>query len=292
MPLKMLSTLYVLVAALNWHVLKGATNEFSPIGIAFLSNGLAAFLLAILAWRRGELAMPRGADWLGIGLLGAVQTAAVSALVLFGLQHARAGEAALLLFTNALWGTLLGAIFLHEALSPRQWIGLGCAIAGLLALIGPAIELTGTAWLFQSLILCAALLQGIVIVAVRGRTWGLSSLAVSPWQAAIGATLLGLWWAVEPTPAAPTAIPWPALLWNATLGTAFAIWAGLELNRSMPVAHFGMLLLAVPAAAMAIGLLSGLEEFRPGDFAGMILIGWGTWLGTRSCPELRSFRKA
>ena len=282
---------YLLLAALiavggtNWGVLKTVLAQVSPLGFAALSVAAACAAMFALAGLAGALALPGRADLVPVAAVGLLQIAAYTLLIFFGLRLVEAGRSAILASTMPIWVAPGAALFLGERLGRRMVAALGLAALGLAVLFLPtAVDWgDGRVVLGNGLLLLAAIAWAATILALRGHRWRRSPLALAPWQlalatAAIAPLAFGLegWdnFAWSPTVLA-------ALAWNALAGTAFAVWATVEVARALPAVTTSMGLLGIPVAATLTGA-AVLDE----PLTASIILGLGLILVGNVCLAL------
>ena len=85
-------------------------------------------------------------------------------LIFHSLSHLPLADAAALNYTRAVWITLMGAVFLGEAVPARRWIATGTALAGAMVVIGPAFVTWNPAYVTA---LAGAATNGAAVVASR-----------------------------------------------------------------------------------------------------------------------------
>src|SRR3712207_2268907 len=80
----------------TWPAGKLAVEELGPFTVAAVRFVLATALLALWAWRRGGLVLPRRQDVALVAAMGATAVAGYNALFLFGLELAPATDGAII----------------------------------------------------------------------------------------------------------------------------------------------------------------------------------------------------
>jgi drug/metabolite transporter (DMT)-like permease len=130
----------------------------------------------------------------------------------------------------------------------------------------------------HALLIAASAVWAATIVAVRGLAWHASPLALAPWQLALAGLIQApLAVVFDPAPALGPG-PLAAILWNGALGTGFAVWAAVTLNRAWPAGSYALALLAVPALATALGHLVRGEPVSAAALAALALVTAGNAL--------------
>lgn len=279
-----LSAVLLLIAVVvvwggNWPTLKLAIEHMQPLWFAALRLALgAATLFAVLAWR-GQLAMPRRADWPVVASVGLLQMAAFSALINLGLQVVPAGRSAILAYTTPLWVAPGAALLLGERLTLARIAGVGLGLAGIAVMFNPlAVDWNdGRAMRGNGLLLLGALAWAASILHVRGHDWKETALEAVPWQMLVGlAVLLPLAWSLEGPPKGDTSPQFLAIaFYNGPIATAFAVWAVIRITKRLPAVTVSLGLLAVPAAGVVASALVLGEPLTASNLAGLTLIGAG-----------------
>ncbi|SIT37987.1 conserved membrane hypothetical protein [Paraburkholderia piptadeniae] len=120
----------------------------------------AAIALWIILHAR-RVSLPVGGNW-----ISAFALIAYAVTFSFAYVSLAAGTGALLLF-GAVQATMIGyGLARGERLSPRQWIGVACALAGLVGLVLPG--LSAPAPLASLLMLCAGVAWGVYSLRGKG----------------------------------------------------------------------------------------------------------------------------
>jgi len=101
--------------------------------VATLRYGLAALLLLpCWPWLRG--AAPRGADLGRAVAMGILVFVLAPRLQVAGVQLGRAGDASVLMALEPLVTSVAAALFLHEHIGPRRWLGFALGMAGVVVM--------------------------------------------------------------------------------------------------------------------------------------------------------------
>lgn len=100
------------------------TREFVALRYAF------ALVPLLLLWPLLPGRLPRGRDLLRTLVMGAVVFTLGPFLQIGGIQRSLASDASILLALDPLVSTLGAALFLHERIPGRRWLGFALAVAG------------------------------------------------------------------------------------------------------------------------------------------------------------------
>jgi drug/metabolite transporter (DMT)-like permease len=262
-----------LIWSFNWIVMKRALQYIGPLDFSALRTLFGTLLLfALLRWRGESRAPTPLRDTI---LIGVAQTAAFQLLVQLSLVEGGAGKMALLAYTMPFWVIAFAWAMLGEKPTPRHWLFLAIAAAGLLLVMEP--------WrAFGGLRSCALALAG-------GACWGLATVltkrlfqrsAVSPlrltaWQSLFGAVVVVLVALLVPE----RAIEWSteligAVVYNAVLGSAIAWALWLFVIERLPAGIAGMASLATPllGVLLAWGLLGEVPDLDEAIGMGLIAV--------------------
>jgi DME family drug/metabolite transporter len=111
---------------------KSLVRNIAPVAIVFWSYGIVALLVLPFALA-GDQFLPHGVDWVYIGALGALLTAAAGGLYFLALRHVTAQVAGLLAYLDPLSASLLAWAILGQEL------GWQVVVGGLAVLTGGAL---------------------------------------------------------------------------------------------------------------------------------------------------------
>src|SRR5262249_37181868 len=103
-----------------------------------------------------------------------------------GLQHMAPGRASIIAFTMPLWAALLAAPILKERLTVYRIIGLGLGLAGMAALLLPALPQLAIDPLGPLFMLAAAILWALGTVGFKVHRWSAPATTVIAWQFVFG----------------------------------------------------------------------------------------------------------
>lgn len=278
--------LLILTWAISWPVIKVGVSTIPPIWYGCLRYIIAASCLFALLGVRRELVYPPRSDWPLVIVSGALQMAAYSALTGLALIILPPGRASILAFSTPIWVVPLAAWWLHERMSRAAIVGAGIGLLGVIAIAAPSLHAGGRAQMLSyAMLIGAAAAWAISIVFVRSHRFTATALALAPWQMLVSATLLlPLAIVVEGAPPPIGASGAASLAYVGPVATAFAYWAVVEAGRHFRASTMSMALLAAPSLGIPISALMLGETIGPSLIAGVILIGAGIRLATRS-PE-------
>jgi len=166
--------------------------DAAPLAKAALTNLAALVVVVPFLWR---LRIARR-DWWKVLAMGVFGATLPPVFILYGLEHANASDAGLLLTLELVATAGLAYVFLHERARLRAAIGLGCLLlaAAAVAVASSQGEDGGTDWL------------GILLVGLAAISWAIdnavSTSLVGPYKPTqllgakflIGSTLVGMLW--------------------------------------------------------------------------------------------------
>ncbi|HMA24403.1 MAG TPA: DMT family transporter [Gemmatimonadaceae bacterium] len=278
--------LLILTWAISWPVIKVGVATIPPIWYGCLRYTIAASCLFALLAARRELHFPPRSDWPLVAVSGALQMAAYSALTGLALIILPPGRASVLAFSTPIWVVPLAAWWLHERMPRAAIVGAGIGLLGVIAIAAPSLHAGGRAQMLSyAMLIGAAAAWAISIVFVRSHRFTATALALAPWQMLVAAgLLLPLAIVVEGAPPPIGASGAASLAYVGPVATAFAYWAVVEAGRHFRASTMSMALLAAPSLGIPISALMLGETIGPSLIAGVILIGAGIRLATRS-PE-------
>lgn len=222
-----------------------AAPVLGPVAVAELRVGLAglALLLYALATRRLPNLRPRRRQLL---VIGAVNSALPFALIAAATLRLPASLAAILNATSPLFGALIAAVWLGEALGARKLAGLLLGVVGVGALVGwSPLPLTGAILLSVGASLLAALCYGIAAAYIKKQASGTPPLAL-----AVGSQLSA---ALVLLPLVPLAPPraWPSV------GVALCVLALSLLSTAVAyLLYFRLIVNVGPTQALTVTFLT------------------------------------
>lgn len=266
----------ILIWGINWPVMKVGLEVLPPFTFAAMRIVLGAItLFAVLAWR-GGISLPKRHDLPVMLSVGLGQIGAFLAFVNLALEHVPAGRSAILSYTTPIWVVPVAVIVLHERMGRRTVIGLVLGFLGIAALFNPwAFDWSNRAALIgNGYLLLAAIAWAASILHVKIHRWTSSPLELTPWQlvtAAVPLTILAL--AFEHSQWQPldrTALL--VLAFNGPLSTAFAVWAWISVNRTLPAITSSLGSLGVPAVGLIASVVTLGESLDAATVAGLMLI--------------------
>lgn len=165
-----LMLLLCLIWGLQQVVLKATAADMAPLLQLALRSGVAAALVAIVMWARGEHRGGVAGSWRP-GIIVGLLFGGEFLLVGEGLRHTSASHMVVFLYT----APIFAALGLHwrlpaERLAPLQWLGIALAFSGLaIAFFGP-----GGATLAPT----AQMVWGDLLGLLAGVLWGATTVVV------------------------------------------------------------------------------------------------------------------
>jgi drug/metabolite transporter (DMT)-like permease len=267
----------------NWPVTKTIVREMSPLWSTALRCAIAAVVLAMLLWLRGEFIVPKRGDVPVVLSTSLLHMTAYSALIAAGLQLLPAGRAIVLGYTTPIWVTFGARMFLSEAITTPRAIGVCLGLAGLALIFSPG----SLNWndrnslLGSGLIMLAAFCWAANIVYVRAHKWISTPFQLVFYQVLLACIILSIMATlVDGAPCIIWTPPLVALLlFSGIICTAMAHWAMSMVNRSLPAVTTSLGLLATPALGIVSGATFLGEAFEPSLLAALALIVGGIAMG-------------
>ena len=262
-----------LVWGYNWVVMKEAlrfSGPFTFTALRCLSGGVA-LLLILLAMRRS---LAPG-TYVGVTILGLLQTSGFMGLATWALVSGGAGKTAVLVYTMPFWLLVMAWPLLGERIQGLQWATVISVLIGLVLIIKP--------WHLHGK------LFSIVLALLSGFAWALSGiwikhlqrqgyterLTLTAWQLVIGSVPLLI--AALLTESQPnwTSYYIGAVVYNGLPATALAWLLFLYAVQNLPAGIAGMGTLLTPIAGVLSAWLQLGEIPDPMEGVGIafILIG-------------------
>lgn len=193
----------VLLWGLSWPATKMALDLMPPLWLAVTRFGSAAICLFAFVALRGELRLPRKADWPIVASVGLLQMMTFTGLGMIAMTHTDTSHAVLLAYTTPLWSTVMAMLLFRQVPNRLQWAALGTGLAGIALICSPLEmdwEKPGTV-MGACFLLIGAIAWSVVILHIRRHRWTASPLSLAPWQMVLATVpLAGFAFALEGPP--------------------------------------------------------------------------------------------
>lgn len=250
--LKNLSLFVSLVLAwgIQWPCVKLALHDMPPLWLGafrFISGALILFGYLLLT---RQLILPPKRSLAILFSVGIGQFGIFIGLVNIALQYVETGRSLILAYSTPLWVAPLAIFIFKERMSYQKISGLILGLFGIAILFNPAsFDWSNKTLIFgNGLLLSAAAIWGIVILHIRYSKVTYNTLQLMPWQLLVaGLFLLVLAHYAEPHPS----VHWTGqlislLFYIGFIGTAFACWAVVEVNKRLTAVATSLGMLGVP----------------------------------------------
>lgn len=266
---------------LAWVYMKAVLEYMGPFMFTFFRFGIGAIALIFIAWSM-KYGLPERRYWKHLFWVGALQTAGMFLLVMYGLKFVEAGKSSVLLYSMPLWSSLLAVKYLQEKLSPRQVGGLFLGMIGLLTILGWDIWIgLSTEILFgELLIIIAAFLWAIANIHYRLHLDAMPKIQASAYQMVCGSAVIAIF---AFTMEGGEPIVWTAasiyyVLFTGLLASAlcFTVWYVILNKVSMVSATIATLL--VPIFGLVFSSLMLAEPLTASILAGTGMIIGGIFI--------------
>jgi len=161
----------VLIWGSNFSIVKVALRDFPELAFNAMrmAVGSAVFLSAILLTR--DRSAPRPAltrrDWTELFFLGAVGTFLYQLCFVAGVGRTSVGNSSLIIGVQPVVIALMSAVAGHERITPMRWVGILIALCGLYVVVGHDIDLSGTTWRGDALMIAAVICWSLFSVAAQ-----------------------------------------------------------------------------------------------------------------------------
>ncbi len=254
MPLRPLDVLMGLTVPLVWGMgvvfSKAAIGHFPPILLMALRFTLTAL---VLVW----FVKPPWHVMRALFAVAFVSAAIQYSLTFNGLRGVDASTAVLVIQLEVPFLVLFGAVLLHERVSPRKWLGIAIAFAGVGLIAGePSL---GRAWGSLLLLVGGAFSWALGQIMVRrlGEIGGLTTIA---WVAVFAAPQLFVFSLVFERDhlayiASADWVVWGTVIYLGLVMTAFGYTLWYSLIGRHPVSRVGPFLLLMPVFSILGGVI-------------------------------------
>ena len=271
--------------------------------VGFSKLLVAVFPVFLLAWLRFGIAAVAMATWLKRGLNEAPLDSRTKHLLflesflgnflfsicmLYGMRHATAISAGIIMAGIPAAVALLSRIFLREQMSARMIVAIALAVAGVSALAlsrGNATDASSSA-LGTLLLIGAVFCEASYVVIGKRLTGKLSpkriSALINLWGLAL-VTPLGIWAALSFDFQAVSVGVWGGLLLYALAASMWTVWLWMTGLKKIPAAKAGVFTVFLPITSALVGVIFLGENFTVVHviafafaLAGVLLATWPT----------------
>ena len=281
----------------SFTIIKVVVPHLPPLSLTLWRVVLAAAVLALAAWWRGEAFRLAPSGWAWVVLAGLTGNVLPFTLIAWGEERIDSGLAAILLSVAPLMVLLLAHFLTRdERITPPRALGMALGFAGVVLLIGPASLLhLGEDVLRQLAVAAAAFCYAVNTLMVRHllRTCHGAPVALAALIMAASALLLApfvAWWEGLVIP------PLPAALWAVMLGvvhTALATLIMFAILERAGATFFATVNFLIPVVGYLLGVLALGESFSWRALLSLALVLSGIWLASpASRARVRAARAA
>jgi drug/metabolite transporter (DMT)-like permease len=257
----------------NWSVMKIGATAMPPLWFRGISLALGTALLAGVLVARGVSLRLRPGDFGRVVVVAIPNIVIWYAVVTVAVTMLPVARAAILGYTMPAWAALIGALVYRERLEPAMRVGVACAIAGIVLLVGGDLDTIAAHPVGTSLMLVAAIAWAWGTHLLRRSTLQMDTLALTFWMMLIACPLIFAmsWLHGEPW-TLPTGAPWGPILYNAVVVLALGNVLWFQVARALPPVASGLSSMLIPV----IGVFSGIAMLgeHPGwrDWVALALI--------------------
>ena len=255
-----------------------AVPEFGAVAMAAARVGIACvIMLLIVATLR--LPLDFRARWKTYLAIGAVNTTIPFIAYSFAAQHIPAGYSAIANSTTPVWSALIAWLWFKEQLGPAKWVGIVCAFAGVIVLVG-----------LQPVALTPMVLAGIVAAVAAACVYATASFLIKRyltldsgfagatgmvWGATMWLLLPGFFFAPDVMPSSKA---WGAIVALSVFCTVAGYGLFFHLIKTIGPQRASSVAFLFPAFAAFWGWLILSEPITFNMVAGMVIVLVGTAL--------------
>jgi len=262
-----------LIWGYNWVVMKNALHFSSPFDFAALRTILGAVCLFIVMLILKKPFKIREIPSLIV--LGILQTAGFTGLLVWALVEGGAGKTAVLTYTMPFWTMLFAWPLLGEKLSGWQWPAAFFSFMGILFILDP-LHL-GTDLFSMVLAIMSGISWALAVILAKklqARSPDLDLISLTAWQMLFGSIPIVVVALMTHT----TPIEWSsyfigALFYNSVFGNAVAWLLWLYALRRLSAGIATMTTTICPVIAVIASSIELHEMIKPFELLGMFLIG-------------------
>jgi drug/metabolite transporter (DMT)-like permease len=265
--------LLCLIWGYNWVVMKNALHFSGPYDFAALRTILGAlclFIVMLILKKPFKIQeIPR------LIVLGLLQTAGFTGLLVWALVEGGAGKTAVLTYTMPFWTMLLAWPLLGEKLKGWQWPAALFSLMGILFILDPLHLGTDIFSMFLAIVSGISWALAVILAKkLQARSPHLDLISLTAWQMLFGSIpIVGIALVTYSTP-----IEWNryfigALIYNSVFGNAIAWLLWLYALRHLSAGIATMTTTVCPVIAVIASSIELHETIKPYEFLGMFFIG-------------------
>ncbi len=262
---------------------KATLPEVAPLVQASIRVIGASVLLVLWCRIKGIALFEQDGSWWP-GLLAGLLFAAEFACIFIGLQFTTASRLTIFLYTSPFWVAACVPLFVHtERLRLQQWLGLACAFAAVVFVLGQGQSGHTLAW-GDALALAAGAFWGLTTVAIRAT--GLTRIAPEKllfYQLGCSALVLpalslvrGESWSLN-----VSVFAWSSLLAQTVVGAFASYLAWMWMLGRYPATRISSFVFLTPLFGLIFGNLWLGESVTVQLLAGLALVAAGIMLVNR-----------
>jgi drug/metabolite transporter (DMT)-like permease len=267
---------------INWPIMKlGVSDGYAPLSFRALSMWLGIPVLAVgLRMLKVPFTLPRGDSerpfkhWRELLLLATFNMFIWHGCMIVAVTMLSSGRAAILGYTMPIFSAIIGSLFFANKLSPRGWLGVGSAAAGVALLLTHEFGKLAGAPLGVVLALIAASTWALGTQLLRRTQIPAATLTISFWMTVLAATVMSVLSVIfeQSRWRMPGSTEWFAILYNAILIFGFAHATWFYLARSLPPVASTLSVMLIPILGVFSGAVWLGEKLFWQDWAAVALM--------------------
>lgn len=265
--------LLCLIWGYNWVVMKNALHFSGPYDFAALRTILGALcLFIVMLVLKKPLKIQEIPRLIVLGLL---QTAGFTGLLVWALVEGGAGKTAVLTYTMPFWTMLLAWPLLGEKLSGWQWPAALFSLMGILFILDPLHLGTDVFSMFLAIVSGISWALAVILAKkLQARSPHLDLISLTAWQMLFGSIpIVVLAFITHSTPIDWNSYFIGALIYNSVFGNAIAWLLWLYALRHLSAGIATMTTTVCPVIAVIASSIELHETIKPFEFLGMFFIG-------------------
>lgn len=269
-----LLVLLTLVWGLNWPVMKLGVTHYPPLSFRTLSMWLGLPVLWAAVRLSGASLHIARSEWRELGSLTVTNMLVWHVVAVIAVQALSSGRAAILGYTMPIFAALWGVALYGERLGRRQLSGVVAAAIGVGLLLWHELgHMAGRLWGAGGMLLAAAA-WALGTLQLRRTRITAHILAIIFWMTVITTLVMtGMATLFERDRwAAPSAVAWGSIVFNAVMIFGFAQPTWLYLARAVPPAASTLSVMMIPVLGTLAGAWWLNEQLHWQDFAAIVLM--------------------
>ncbi|SFH34821.1 DMT family transporter [Pedobacter insulae] len=255
-----------------------------PMVIATMRFALAAAIMLFISHVIQKNSLPKGKEWIQIGVYGALNISIYLGLYIVAMQEVTAGIGALSVAINPVLISFFSVFFLNKKLTAKLILALCVCTFGVICAAWPLFTTAKVTTWGLSLLFVSMLSYALAAIYFSAKKWGgLNLLTINGWQTFMGGVLLWpfVFYFYDGSLNNYNLTFWGSVVWLAVPVSIGAVQLWLWLLKTNAV-RAGLWLFLCPLFGFMIAAILANETISSYTFGGVILVLLGLFFAKKS----------